>query len=281
MACYSPIAAWRSHTKNPETGKYGIVFSPPKHARKEPESLSLPCGKCIGCLADQSLMWSIRAYHESTLHDHSSFLTLTYDDEHLPGDGKISKPDLQNFFKRMRHNYKFRYLACGEYGEKTRRPHYHALIFGENFNAYGDRVDINDQMYTSHKVSKIWGLGNVSIAECNLQTIMYTCGYVHKKVGDDDCFRLMSRRPGIGKDWLEKYRTDLTNTGGNPMVTIEGREFPIPPRYLDWKDEEFKEVKEKRKEFAQTKAKSYGALSVRSKEKNHRAKLNQRKLGDV
>jgi hypothetical protein len=226
-------------------------------------------------------MWSIRAYHESTLHDFNSFLTLTYDDDHLPADGKLQKPDLQNFFKKMRHRYKFRYIACGEYGENTRRPHYHAIIFGENFNVYSQRTDIDQNMYTNSVVEKLWGNGMVSIAECNMQTIMYTCGYVHKKVGDDESFQLMSRRPGIGKNWLEKYKTDITMTNGNPMVTIEGREFPVPPRYLDWEEEDMKQVKKARKEFAQAKARNYGPLSIASKEKNHRAKLNQRESGDI
>ena len=237
-------------------------------------------------------MWSIRAYHEASMHKFNSFLTLTYDDDHLPSDNKINKPDLQKFFKRMRKHFKFKYLACGEYGELTRRPHYHAIIFGEHFNHGGLTQMIDDQQYTNSVVEKIWGQGHISIAECNLSTIMYTCGYVHKKIGDDETFRLMSRgsgkvsdppiwRYGIGKAWLEKYKDDLIKTAGHPVVTMEGREFPIPPRYIDWFEDDFAEVKKYRQEHAKKKALTHGALSMRNKEKNKRAQLKQRKSGEI
>lgn len=84
MACYNPGTAWYSHEVNPETGNRPIQFIPPKHHRKEPEAITVPCGKCTGCLADESLAWSIRCYHEAAQYDFNSFLTLTYDDDHYP-----------------------------------------------------------------------------------------------------------------------------------------------------------------------------------------------------
>ena len=230
-------------------------------------------------------MWSIRCYHESTEYDFNSFLTLTYDDDHLPQDNKIHKEHLQNFFKRLRHSFDVRYMACGEYGEETRRPHYHALIFGHNFNHAKYKQTLGENLYTHSLVEKIWGQGNIMIAEMNLATIMYTCGYVHKKIGDDETFRLMSkgRRPpkglgGIGYRWLERNYTDLLKTN---TVTIEGREFPVPPRYLDWYEKELAPVKEARKEFASKKSLQKTALSDRSKERNRKAQLNQRKKGAI
>ena len=156
MACYNPGTAWRSHQKNPDTGKYPLSFSPPKDNVKEAESIPIPCGKCTGCLADESLMWSIRAYHESQEHMFNSFVTLTYDDEHLPPDHKIHKEHLQNFFKRARHSFKFRYLACGEYGEQTRRPHYHALIFGQNFNHAKYKYSLGENLYSHTPPDRDW-----------------------------------------------------------------------------------------------------------------------------
>lgn len=230
MACYNPVPGWFALKPNPETGRYPVVFG---RSGADPERpIDIPCGKCIGCRSDQALMWSIRAYHESTLHDYSCFVTLTYSDDHLPADHKIDKKHLQDFFRELRREYppkSIRYIACGEYGDQTRRPHYHAIIFGEDFRF--DKIDLDKDLYTSPTLQKIWGLGNVSIAPVTMASICYVCGYVTKKMSDPDTFNLMSRRPGIGHDWLKKHAEDLARTG---TVTIEGREYPVPKRYLDW-----------------------------------------------
>lgn len=268
MACYSPINCWRH--PDPYEGDGPLHFQPqpcPPYER-----LQVPCGKCTGCRADQSLMWSIRAYHESTLHLKNSFLTLTYSDNNLPSDGKIVKRDLQLFFKRLRKQYgpkSLRYIACGEYGDVTNRPHYHAIIFGQDFRA--DKIDLNSDMYTSPSLAEKWGLGNVSLMPVTMASICYVCGYVFKKNDDPDTFSLMSRRPGIGHDWLDKYRDDLRRTG---TVTIEGKEYPVPPRYLDWEQEFLADVIKQRQEFAKEHKNdpSQEDRSLRNKEMNHRAK---------
>lgn len=279
MACTNPSSGWFSAVINP-TGKRSVTFSAQDGLLDRP--VDVPCGKCTGCKADQSLWWSIRAYHESQLHDANCFLTLTYDDEHLPSDGLVHKEDLQKFFKRLRHKYKVRYIACGEYGETTRRPHFHALIFGQDFNHARYRVDIDDTQYTHTQLRDIWGMGHVSIAPCSFASIMYVCGYVHKKIGsDEDTYFCSSRRPnGIGHEWLNRYWDDLRRTG---TCTIEGQEFAIPPRYLVWKEDQFKEVKKLRKEYA-VKAKESIAGNIwamRNRELNRNALLKQRKRGKL
>jgi hypothetical protein len=271
MTCYYPIDGWKARTRNP-TGKRSIVFSAKDGFSDMP--VSLPCGKCTGCRADQALMWSIRAYHESTLHFKNSFITLTYDDDHLPDDGLIVKKDLQDFFKRLRKSlpHKIRYIACGEYGDTTRRPHYHAIIFGENFR--DDKIAISDSLYTSPSLSDVWGKGLVSIAPVTMSSICYVCGYVNKKIGDADTFSLASRRPGIGHDWLKKFSDDLVRTGS---VTIEGREYPVPSRYLDWREEEFAALKKKRRQIAQSGDALEKRAALRNREKNRVAKLKGKK----
>lgn len=269
MACYYPLDAWKAASVNP-SGKRGVVFSLRDGLVDQP--LQVPCGKCIGCRADQSLMWSIRAYHESTLHDKTCFVTLTYDDAHLPADGKISKHDLQCFFKRLRKDYpprQIRYIACGEYGEQTRRPHYHAILYGEDF--LHDKISISDDLYTSPTLLRYWKAGHVTIAPVTLASIMYVCGYVNKKIGDEDTFSLMSRRPGIGHDWLKKYKDDLRRTG---TVTIEGREFPVPPRYLVWEEDHLGPVKEKRRQYAA--AIKRDGIDRRNMELNRKALLSRK-----
>lgn len=267
MACYKPVLCW----KLPEDGTL-ISFTP---QRPPYEHLRIACGKCTGCRADQSLMWSVRAYHESTEHFKNSFITLTYDDENLPHDGKIVKRDLQLFFKKLRKQLspqKIRYIACGEYGEQTHRPHYHAIIFGEDFRQ--GKVDINHQLYTNEALSQIWGKGVISIAPVTMSSICYVCGYVYKKIADKDTFSLMSRRPGIGHNWLDKYKSDLLRTGS---VTIEGREYPIPKRYLDWEKEYLDPAIIQRKEYAVANAHKATDRALDNKALARQSQLNQKK----
>lgn len=91
-----------------------------------------PCGKCLACRISKAREWSARLMQELGYWDKAVFITLTYSDEFLPENGSLRKKDLQNFFKRLRKysNARLKYYACGEYGSKTNRPHYHAIIFG-------------------------------------------------------------------------------------------------------------------------------------------------------
>lgn len=190
--------------------------------------LQVPCGKCIGCRADNAMVWGIRMYHESTLHKRNSFLTLTYADS----PECLNIRDLQLFLKRLRKlsSMPLRYFACGEYGEISRRPHYHVCMFGEDFR--GGSFAINDQLYSQPQLVEAWRHGFVSVGDFTVESAMYTAGYVNKKLGEPDgSFRTMSRRPGLGRDWLVRYSDDLRRSG---VVSIHGREYPVPKRYLDW-----------------------------------------------
>lgn len=267
MGCLYPQFGWYSAEINP-SGKRSVTFRRNEALVDRP--VTVPCGKCVGCRADQALAWSIRCYHEASQHEKNCFVTLTYEDSQLPSDGKIQKEELQRFFKRLRRSgYKFRYFACGEYGEKTRRPHYHAIIFGQDF--LFDKISINDKLYTSPTLQERWGKGLVSIASVELHSIMYVCGYTQKKLADPDTFTLCSRKPMIGHDWLIKYHNDLVRTG---KVVIDGREFVVPKRYLDVMPDEFIDLKEERKLFAQ--AQPYDPLRLHNKEVNQKWKINQK-----
>jgi len=253
MSCNLPITAYYSDKLNTETGKRSLTFNQ-KFAYNGsdptiPRVLAVPCGKCHGCRADQSLMWSIRGYHESQDHTQNSFLTLTYDDEHLPADGKISVVHVQKFIKAIRRDgTKLRYIACGEYGSQTCRPHYHAIIFGKDW--LENSTMITEQLYTNPTLTAIWGKGIISIAPVTMASICYVCGYVNKKIDDTDTFSLMSRRPGIGHNWLDKYSDDIVRTG---VVSIEGRTYQIPKRYLTWEEDLFSDLKKERAAYARSK----------------------------
>lgn len=140
MACFSPLVAYRSRDIN-VSGKRSMVFNP-SYALAPDDPLSLPCGQCIGCRLKYSAQWAARCFHESTMHEDNCFLTLTFDDEHLPES--ISVRDCQLFVKRLRKfasPEKLRYAYCGEYGELFLRPHYHVLVLVliSRISTYGPR----------------------------------------------------------------------------------------------------------------------------------------------
>lgn len=215
MACHNPKPAWLS--RSVESGALVMTFNYGPNKKY----FRAPCGKCHGCRADQALAWSIRCLHESTFYQENSFLTLTFDDQHVPE--KLEKKPLQDFFKRFRRDgTEVRYFACGELGGLTKRPHYHALIFGHDFREPGKR----------RKLLANWSNGFVSIDPLTPASVMYVCGYAQKKIEDpDETFVVMSRNPGIGRDFLAAYSGDMQRTG---HVVINGQKMPIPRRYKEW-----------------------------------------------
>ena len=134
MTCYAPLHGYYSQERNPKTGKRSVVFS--RNSGYDDRRVSVPCGQCIGCRLERSRQWAVRCVHESSLHRFSSFITLTYNDEHLPSDRSLNVEHFQRFMKRLRKHLeplKIRFFHCGEYGDKFRRPHYHAIVFGYDF----------------------------------------------------------------------------------------------------------------------------------------------------
>ncbi len=130
--------------------------------------MEVACSQCIGCRLDHAGMWASRIEHESSLYDDSNgncFITLTYDEEHLPQDWSLDKSHFQKFMKRLRKRYpqKIRYYHCGEYGENCRhgihttlcpgcnvgRPHYHAILFNIDFHdrVFGWSIKGNSALY--------------------------------------------------------------------------------------------------------------------------------------
>lgn len=94
------------------------------------------CGNCIECQMLYSSTWAFRIGLEAQLYEHNCFITLTYNEDNRPKDDHLSKRDLQLFLKRLRkhfNNKKIRFFACGEYGDKKGRPHYHIILFNCNF----------------------------------------------------------------------------------------------------------------------------------------------------
>lgn len=240
MPCYHPIDAWRS--ANPEdwaNGPARMVFRPELGL---PSTLvKLPCGQCIGCRLARARTWAIRCMHESTLHTENSFLTLTYNNENLPPNGSLRPSDIVKFFKRLRKSgASIRYLQCGEYGELNLRPHHHAIIFGwcpSDLVLYraGDIP-----LYQSSFLAKLWPFGFVSVGSVTFDSCCYTARYITKKVTGAKAadhygdripeYVTMSRRPGIGKAFYDKYFSDMYD---HDTLVVRDKFVIKPPKYYD------------------------------------------------
>lgn len=245
-------------------GKWKPLFSPPCGKGGCVTNFQyIPCGQCIGCRLDYSRKWADRMVMESSFHEHSWFLTLTYDQAHLPRSNLILdeqtgevvdspfhtlvKKDMQDFIKRLRKNtnQKIRYYLAGEYGDETYRPHYHLILFGLKLDdlQFFKFSDLKNPYYVSPMISKCWNKGNHFVAAFCWETAAYTARYVVKKLkgregrfyedfGIEPPFVLMSRKPGLSKDFYDQnkdyiYRFDGFYLPGHPGVKMK------PPRYFD------------------------------------------------
>lgn len=237
MACYYPISAYRGRHLSPN-GKRPLVFSRGQGYADMP--VTVPCGRCIGCHLARAAGWAVRATHESSLHKEAIFLTLTYDDDHLPEPPLVAVRDAQLFLKRLRkhlgHQTPIRYLLCGEYGERTKRPHYHALIFGWRPD---DAVRLRDthagMVFTSATLSGIWSAGLHEFGSVSPASAGYVSRYTTKKIFELGApgaeFLLSSRRPPLGISWLVQHYREVYPVDG---VRLAGKLYRPPVAYDRW-----------------------------------------------
>jgi len=184
--------------------------------------------------------------NEASLRKENSFITLTYNDENVVWGGQaptLVPKDLTDFWKRLRKEYgNVRYFACGEYGERTSRPHYHAIVFGLDFSdkEFYSRSKGGDDYHISTRLNGVWGHGNVIIGDVSFESAAYVARYivdkktgplarVYQEQGIEPPFVRMSRKPGIGRDWLKKYKTDVYN---HDKFMVRGVATKAP-RYYD------------------------------------------------
>lgn len=272
MPCFDPRKGWRSKDRNP-SGKRGIVFNRAYALVDQP--VTIPCGQCIGCRLERSRIWAIRCVHEASLHESNCFITLTYSPENLPADGSLKVKHFQDFMKRLRKRYsdrKIRFFHCGEYGERGGRPHYHALLFNFDFpdKVYDRKTPQGHPVFVSKALEELWPLGISEIGSVTFESAAYVARYITKKVTGPRAeehyttidrvtgeilaerspeYVTMSRRPGIGRDWYEKFKSDvypsdsLVVDRGDKMVQVN------PPKFYNSLFE-----KEQPEEYAKIKA---------------------------
>lgn len=228
------------------------------------------CGQCIGCRLEYSRQWANRITLEAKKYKPNEcwFLTLTYDDEHVPigqavnqktGEVKqsltLNKEDLTLFMKRLRYYYQYhynhdgiRFYAAGEYGDTTKRPHYHICIFNMPIHTELIRVKENElgqRIWTNKEIEKLWGKGFIAIAHQSWETAAYTARYMLKKQKGQDSewyykslgiipeFTQMSRKPGIAREYYDENSRKIYEN--DEIILRKGEKtYQIkPPRYYD------------------------------------------------
>lgn len=272
MPCYGPLTGYYSKEVE-ESGKRKIVFRKDKSHTGLP--VQVPCGQCVGCRLERARQWAVRLDHERKLHKASSFLTLTYDDKHLPAWGNVSVRDVQLFNKRLR---KFmdgelvKFYACVEYGDENKRPHAHMILFGYDFKEdrrFFTRNKRDEPLYTSATLEGLWQNGHCIIGDVSFESAAYVARYCVKKINGPkakDHYTVVNadgevfvRRPehgwgsnGLGKGFYEKFGQSIRD---HDTVLARGMIMP-PPRYYDRLSEEvlgpevWKRVKRERKRKA-------------------------------
>lgn len=221
MGCLHPIPAWRTAG--------GVVLREPLERKEDLTHLRLPCGGCLQCRMDKARDWAVRCQLELNEHTDYCWTTLTYTDDALPLT--LRKDHLSGWLKRLRARNPgrtIRFFASGEYGERTHRPHYHAILFG---------------LPDDPSIQETWPHGMVRVDPITPAAIAYVAGYTSKKVGYrmeptervdpgtgevyewQPPFLQMSRRPGIGGEARKHWRSWRNS------CFWHGREVPVP-RFL-------------------------------------------------
>ena len=244
----------------------------------------IPCRHCWACQLKYSAEWATRLTWESKRYEHKFFITLTYDEEHLPiyekmiytdkddhkyefkndgtWNGTLEPEDMTRFIKTLRKHFErqgikdIKYFYCGEYGETTKRPHYHMILFGAPLDItkfYDFHIDGRYKMHwKSKEIEKWWDKGMIDIAEVEWSSCAYVARYCMKKIdfendpiqyaqqGKYKEFVRMSRRPGIGVRHFNEHIKEIYENDEVIQKTVKGKTSAFkPPKAFD---QRFKEL---------------------------------------
>lgn len=263
MSCYHPICGVPDGVTSKGKIHYKLQGEFIRDNKLHPDWIPIPCGRCIGCRLDQSREWANRMLLElDHYHNKAIFLTLTYNNENAvackfddygnPLAYTLVKSDFQAFMKRLRSRVEFenkeiRFYACGEYGSRTFRPHYHAIIFGicvtDIPGYFAKEMNEFRQMYYSSKwLEDVWTHGFVLFSEVSWQTCAYVARYVQKKAYNEGSvqeylnqlpeFSLMSRNPGLGAFYFVDHPERLGETTFYISDSNGSKEISLPKYFL-------------------------------------------------
>lgn len=233
MSCIKPITITNTAIKT--LFKKGLLKT---------SSIEVSCGRCINCRitkqAQLSYLCSREMLEQYKKGHGNSFVTLTYDDNHIPTNDKgfvtLRKTDLQKFMKRIRRNLDyhyglksnaFKYLACGELGDANGRPHYHICFFGLSTEIL-------------HKISrKVWKFGLCDIGVLTSGGVRYVCKYMTKQNPTKEVKELrlecgvenpfINHSFGLGKDWINSHLQEIADN--NFQFNVNGK-IEFYPKYI-------------------------------------------------
>lgn len=248
MACYYPIPGWRSKERSKD-GLRPIVFNVSQGLADRP--VNVPCGRCVGCRLERARQWAIRCMHEASMYEENAFITLTYNNQNLPCGKTLVKDDWVLFMKRLRERFKgrrFKFYMCGEYGPTRARPHFHACLFGLDFDdrylwSYSKK---GQPLYRSPLLEAVWDKGWSSIGAVTYESASYVARYIlDKTLGEYAWFDYLNvtengewnyvlpefSQPslGVGKSFFDAYFDDIYPAD---EVIVNGKSMR-PPRYYD------------------------------------------------
>lgn len=220
------------------------------------EEQRVACGNCYPCLMNRVSNWSFRLMQETRRAHSAHFVTLTYDNYHVPitekgfltlskqeKRGKSVSDDLTDYFKRLRkankHDMKIKYYACGEYGSKTMRPHYHIILFNSTIEAIVDSWRRNGKY-----------IGDVHIGEVTEASVCYTLKYINKpkKIplhkNDDRRREYAVMSKGIGSNyWDENRMFHMEHPESRCYVSLKGGyKIALPKYYRNMMDDRNKQL---------------------------------------
>lgn len=235
-----------------------------EHIKGVEKMVQIPCGQCRECLNDISRQWAFRIMYEASKYDNNYFITFTYNDDMIPDNRMLDSLFFQNFNKKLKKyltdkklKSDFRFYGVGEYGSTTYRPHYHCIYFNLDIpDLKFEYIDSNKNLhFSSEFLSNVYkqsvlingkkesvSIGFIDIAGVDIGSACYVARYCDKKrrltknekedlvsKGVVPEFSAMSRRPGIGADFLNVFLEDFKN--GVYKHYIKGKSFSLPLYY--------------------------------------------------
>lgn len=258
--------------------------------------------------------------HEASLYEENSFITLTFSNTALPGEGKLRarQRDLvaqvrtswsleyrlyQAFMKRLRRKFAprvIRFFMGGEYGEERGRPHFHACVFNCGF---ADRVRYRRSngrwLYRSPTLEKLWPFGYSTIGEVTFESAAYVARYCCSKItGPEACgwYQRVDEETGEVFDLVPEFghmslkpsigkdwmRLYWPEVARQGTVVVGGREMRAPKMYeLMIKHlERFEDVEFRRAEEARRYSGEFSPERLAVQEVVTKARLNQKRRGN-